>query len=98
LCVFSEKRGGWISVPMVEDAIIVNTGELLKHWSNDEFLSVKHFANNNIGDTSRYSMPFFFNANTDYRMHCVPSCCGPDRPARYPAISYAESQGVIQGE
>jgi isopenicillin N synthase-like dioxygenase len=98
LCVFSERRRCWISVPMIEAAIIVNTGELLKHWSNDEFVSVKHFANNNVSNASRYSIPFFFNANTDYRMKCIPSCCGPDRPARYAEISYAESQGVVQGE
>jgi len=98
LCVFSEKRRQWISVPMIEGAFIVNTGELLKHWSNDEFVSAKHFANNNFGKVSRYSIPFFFNATTDYTMTCIPSCCGPDRPAKYPAISYAESQGVTQGE
>jgi isopenicillin N synthase-like dioxygenase len=98
LCVFSEKRGCWLFVPMIEGAFVVNTGELLKHWSNDEFVSTKHFANNNTSGASRYSIPFFFNANTDYPMNCIPSCCGPDRPAKYPAISYAESQGVTQGE
>lgn len=118
LCVFSEARQRWIEVPLVENALIVNTGELLKQWSNDEFLSVKHFANANTNvnanasahpntDTmahssaaqrSRYSVPFFFNAHPDYPMHCLPSCCGVDRPAKYPAISYAQSQGVIQGE
>jgi len=98
LCVFSEKRRQWISVPMIDGAFIVNTGELLKHWSNDEFVSAKHFANNNLGEVSRYSIPFFFNAMTDYTMTCIPSCCGPDRPPKYAAISYAESQGVTQGE
>jgi isopenicillin N synthase-like dioxygenase len=98
LSVYSEKRSRWISVPIIDGAFIVNTGELLKHWSNDEFISTKHFANNNYGDVSRYSIPFFFNATTDYTMTCIPSCCGPDRPAKYQAISYAESQGVTQGE
>lgn len=98
LCVFSEKRHCWITVPMIREALIVNTGELLKHWSNDEFVSVKHFANNNSGDASRFSIPFFFNANSDYKMTCIPSCCSPQRPAKYPPISYAESQGVTQGE
>ncbi|MFT6039655.1 MAG: isopenicillin N synthase-like dioxygenase, partial [Candidatus Azotimanducaceae bacterium] len=46
----------------------------------------------------RYSIPFFLNANSDYPMTCVPSCCGPDNPPKYPPISYAESQAVIQGE
>ena len=83
---------------MLEDAFIVNTGELLRTWSNDRFISVKHFANNNTGNASRYSIPLFLNANSDYRMTCIPSCHGPDNPAKYPPISYAESQAVVQGE
>ena len=106
LCVFSEQRRCWVEVPQIDGALIVNTGELLKQWSNDEFISVKHFANarsvselNPAPDQhSRYSVPFFFNANADYPMHCIPSCCSTDRPPKYPAISYAQSQGVVQGE
>jgi len=98
LTIFDERRGEWIKVPVLENAFIVNTGELLRQWTNDRFISVKHFANNNTGSTSRYSIPFFFNANTRYRMECVPSCHGPDNPAKYPAISYAESQAIAQGE
>jgi isopenicillin N synthase-like dioxygenase len=98
LTIFSERRQQWIKAPMLENAFIVNSGELLKHWTNDRFISVKHFANNNAGATSRYSIPFFLNANSSYTMTCVPSCCGPDKPARYPPISYAESQAIAQGE
>jgi isopenicillin N synthase-like dioxygenase len=104
LVIFSERRQQWIRVPLLQDALIVNSGELLRTWTNDTFMSVKHFANNNnnnnTGDdpVSRYSIPFFLNANSDYRMTCIPSCCGPGNPAKYPPISYAESQGVVQGE
>jgi isopenicillin N synthase-like dioxygenase len=98
LTIFSEKRQKWVNAPMLENAFIVNSGELSRHWSNDRFISVKHFANNNIGETSRYSIPFFLNANAGYTMTCIPSCCGPDNPAKYPPISYAESQVAVQGE
>jgi isopenicillin N synthase-like dioxygenase len=98
LSIFSERRQQWIKAPLLEDAFIVNSGELLRTWTNDRFISVKHFANNNTGNESRYSIPFFLNANSDYRMTCIPSCCGPDNPAKYPPISYAESQAVVQGE
>ncbi len=98
LVIYSERRQKWLKAPALDNAFIVNTGELLKQWTNDKFISVKHFANNNTADSSRYSIPFFFNANPDYKMTCVPSCCGPDNPARYPPLSYAESQGVVQGE
>jgi isopenicillin N synthase-like dioxygenase len=98
LTIFSEHRQQWIKAPLLEDAFIVNSGELPRTWTNDRFISVKHFANNNTGDQSRYSIPFFLNANSDYRMTCIPSCCGPGNPAKYPPISYAESQAVVQGE
>jgi isopenicillin N synthase-like dioxygenase len=98
LSIFSEPRQRWIRAPLLEDAFIVNTGELLRAWSNDRFISVKHFANNNTGNESRYSIPFFLNANPDYRMTCIPSCCGPGNPAKYPPISYSESQALVQGE
>ena len=98
LVIFSERRQQWIKAPLLEEAFIVNSGELLRTWTNDRFISVKHFANNNAGSESRYSIPFFLNANSDYRMTCIPSCCGPDNPAKYPPISYAESQAVVQGE
>jgi isopenicillin N synthase-like dioxygenase len=98
LRVFSEIRKSWINVPMIEGAFIVNSGELLRQWTNDRFLSVKHFVKANVSGVSRYSIPFFFNANSDYKMTCVPSCSGPDNPPKYPPISYDESQAVAQGE
>ncbi len=98
LTIYSERRQRWIHAPVIDDAFVVNTGELLKIWSNHRFVSVKHFANNNIGAESRYSIPFFLNANSDYRMTCIPSCCDEHNPPRYPPISYNESQAVAQGE
>jgi len=98
LVIYSESRKCWIKAPLIKNAFIINTGELLKQWSNDYFISVKHFANNNKSGQPRYSIPFFFNATADYPMECIPSCCSDTRPAKYPAVSYLESQSVVQGE
>lgn len=98
LTVFSERRKVWVNAPVIKNSFIVNTGELLKQWTNDRFLSTRHFANNNTGSVSRYSIPFFFNANPHHVMSCITSCCSEVNPARYPPISYAQSQGVVQGE
>ncbi|WP_262694393.1 isopenicillin N synthase family dioxygenase [Kordiimonas aquimaris] len=97
LTIFSEKRKAWIKAPVIEGAFVVNSGELLKQWSNDRFVSTKHFANTD-GTASRYSIPFFFNANADYPMACLPTCCGPDNPPKYPTVSYQDSQAAAQGE
>lgn len=97
LVIYSQLREQWILAPVVPGAFVVNAGELLRQWSNDRVLSTRHFANNR-SDQSRYSVPFFFNATAAYPMECLPTCCGPDNPAKYPTISYLESQGVVQGE
>ena len=102
LTIYHTPKDRWINVPLVDGAFVVNSGELLRQWTNDRFLSVRHFANVDAAavesTSSRYSIPFFFNATRDYPMECVPTCCGPDNPAKYPTISYNESQGVVQGE
>jgi isopenicillin N synthase-like dioxygenase len=97
LTIYSTPRDRWIRAPLVENAFVVNSGELLKQWTNDRYLSVRHFANV-TGDQSRYSIPFFFNATADYPMTCVPTCYDETNPPKYLPISYNESQAVAQGE
>ena len=97
LVIYSALRDQWIQAPVIPGAFVVNTGELLRQWSNDRFLSTRHFANNDAA-ASRYSIPLFFNASGDWPMACLPTCTGPGNPPRYPTISYNESQAVAQGE
>ena len=97
LTVHHAERDEWIVVPVVRDAFVVNGGELLRQWTNDHFLSTRHFADNPTS-TSRYSIPYFFNANADHVMEPLPTCSGPDRPLRHPPVSYRQSQAAVQGE
>lgn len=97
LTIYSHRRDRWIQVPVVPGAYVVNSGELLKQWTNDRYLSVRHFANNDT-DRSRYSIPFFYNAAADFPMECLPTCHGPGNPPKYPTISYEQSQAAAQGE
>jgi isopenicillin N synthase-like dioxygenase len=97
LTIYSSSRGCWIQAPVVPGAFVVNSGELLKQWTNDRYLSVRHFANNDARE-SRYSIPFFYNAAADFPMECLPTCHDADNPAKYPTISYNQSQAAAQGE
>ena len=97
LTIYSHTRKCWIQAPVVEGAFVVNSGELLKQWTNDRYLSVRHFANNDTKE-SRYSIPFFYNAAADFPMACLPTCHSPENPAKYPTISYEQSQAAAQGE
>ncbi|MBT6273127.1 MAG: isopenicillin N synthase family oxygenase [Chromatiales bacterium] len=83
------ESGEWIEAPVVPDSFIVNSGDLLRRWTNHRFLSTPHrVINSNIDD--RYAIPFFYDANVDYPMECISSCCPPDNPARYEPTTYVE--------
>lgn len=98
LAIYSAAHDAWLNAPLVPDSFVVNSGELLKQWSNDRFLSTRHFANNRSSEHSRLSIPLFFNANADYRMECLPSCTDANNPPKYRPVSYLESQAGVQGE
>lgn len=81
--------GRWRLVEKVPGTFLVNTGNLMVRWSNDRFLSTKHRVIN-TADVDRYSSPMFFGPSVDALIEPVPTCCGPDRPARYPPITYGD--------
>lgn len=87
----------WLTVPNLEGHFTVNSGELLKMWTNDRVSSTRHYANA-VG-SSRQSIPFFWHPRADYVMDCrdIPAPSGA--PAgKYPPFSYLQSQGLAQGE
>ena len=83
-------RGDWIDAPVVEGALLVNSGDMLRRWTNDRFLSTPHRVINRTPGRDRYAIPFFFDASADHAMACLPSCCNADDASRYEPISYTE--------
>ena len=81
--------GHWRAVDIVPGTLLVNTGNLMVHWTNGEYLSTKHRVINNNA-TDRYSIPVFFGPSADALIDVLPTCQGPDRPARYKPITYRE--------
>jgi isopenicillin N synthase-like dioxygenase len=81
--------GHWRAVEIVPGTLLVNTGNLMVHWTNGEYLSTKHrVINNNAID--RYSIPVFFGPSADALVEVLPTCQGPDRPPRYKPVTYRE--------
>ena len=77
--------GEWIEVPPLDGAFVVNVGDLLRQWSNGEFLSTPHRVIN-TSDRPRYSIPFFFDPHESTVIAPLESCVGPDRPAAYEPV------------
>ncbi len=81
--------GGWIDAPGVEDAFVVNGGDILHRWTNERFLSTPHRVVNR-SHRDRYAIPFFCDPNHDTVIECLPSCASPGNPAKYPAIAFGD--------
>ena len=79
--------GHWRAVDIVPGALLVNTGNLMVRWTNDEYLSTKHrVINTNTVD--RYSIPVFFGPSGDAMIEVLPTCQGSGRPPHYEPITY----------
>lgn len=83
------RTGEWVQAPYIENAFIVNIGDMLACWTNDRFTSTVHRVLN-TSTQDRYSIPIFYDPHFDTIAQCLPSCCGPDNPPRYPAIRCGE--------
>ena len=80
--------GAWADVPYVPGSFAVNSGDMLKRWTNDRFKSTPHRALPPVG-RPRYAIPYFMGPHLDTAIACLPTCQGPGNPPRYPPITYA---------
>jgi isopenicillin N synthase-like dioxygenase len=83
--------GSWADVPPVDDAFVVNLGDLMRQWTNDLWCSTMHRVVNPPRDKAlgsrRISLVFFHQPNYDAMVSCLPGCQGPGNPARYAPIT-----------
>ena len=79
--------GEWMKAPLLPGAYIVNSGDTLRRWSNERFLSTPHRVLNNIAGRDRYSVPFFVGPEYDTVIEALPTCVGPDNPAKYEPVT-----------
>jgi isopenicillin N synthase-like dioxygenase len=90
--------GTWLAAPCLPDACIVNAGDLLQRWTNDEVRSVLHRVVAPAGEAaarSRYSAVLFYQPQPAALITCLEPCQAPDRPAKYAPIAAGEH---IQGK
>lgn len=75
----------WMDVPHVENAYVVNLGDLLMRWTNDVYVSTPHRVMPPASE--RYSIAFFFQPNPDVVVEALP---GTGKDAHYPPITSAD--------
>jgi len=88
--------GDWIDVPVIPDSFVVNTGDILNHWSNGRFISTPHRAFN-VGTGPRYAIPFFFHPNKTTLIEALPTCTSADNPPRFEAQTVGDYMAWFRG-
>lgn len=80
-------QGRWTPVPHVEDAFIINIGDVIQVWSNDRYVAPLHRVRVNQSK-ERMSIPFFFNPRHSFDY--APVTDTTQEPPRYAPINWGE--------
>ena len=88
-----DRSGDWIRPPSIPGTLVVNTGEMLAHYSNDRFVPTPHRVINRTPHL-RHAMPFFYGPNRNKLISCVPTCVSESNPARYRPSTSAERNAI----
>ncbi|WP_187829900.1 isopenicillin N synthase family dioxygenase [Siccirubricoccus phaeus] len=91
------QAGEWIDAPVIPEAFVVNTGDILNRWTNGRFISTPHRAFNTM-KTARYAIPFFFHPKEETLVECLPTCTSADNPPRFPAQTVGEYMAWFRGQ
>jgi len=83
--------GAWHDVPFIPGSFAVNSGDMMKRWTNGRFKSTPHRALPPVG-RHRYAIPFFLGPQFDWVIECLPTCSSADNPPRWEPITYAAWQ------
>jgi isopenicillin N synthase-like dioxygenase len=81
----------WVQPPVVPYSFIVNSGDMLKRWTNGKYLSTAHRASN-LSEVDRYAVPFFYGARDDAVVEPVPTTVSAETPSRYEPTTYGDYQ------
>lgn len=88
------KSGEWLDIPAVNGALVVNIGDLMAEWTNDQWVSTLHRVINPprdaAKDSRRISLVFFHQPNYDSMISCLPTCLSPGEKPKHKSISSGE--------
>lgn len=80
--------GEWIDVPLLDDAFVINIGDMMEALSNGAFVATSHRVRKVAEE--RYSFPMFCNLDYDTVIEPVPELVSKDCPPRYEPLIAGE--------
>ncbi|KAF7195826.1 Proline hydroxylase buaE [Pseudocercospora fuligena] len=86
--------GKFVDATPIEGTVVVNAGDLLARWSNDNIKSTVHRVVEppTQSDThpARYSIPYFCHPNHDSMIHAIPGTHSAENPIKYEPVNCGE--------
>ncbi|NNE85993.1 MAG: isopenicillin N synthase family oxygenase [Alphaproteobacteria bacterium] len=79
--LYATPSGNWCPAPHVAGAIVVNTGEFLKRWTNGRFLPTPHRVT--VPKRDRYALTFHYSPADETVADPLDTCVGPDNPRKF---------------
>ncbi len=85
------RQKQWVDVMPIPDSFVVNIGDLMMQWTNEQWISTVHRVVNppreRTSESRRQSLVFFHQPNYDAMIECLASCHDADHPPKYAPIS-----------
>ncbi|KAL4180350.1 hypothetical protein AMTRI_Chr13g91680 [Amborella trichopoda] len=76
------KEREWVAVKLVPNSYIINIGDIVQVWSNDEYVSAEHRVVVN-SKRERFSMPFFYNPSAYEFIKLLEEIVSKENPPNY---------------
>jgi len=85
------RQGNWIDAPALDDTFVVNLGDMMMRWTNNEWISTPHRvavpAASERDQSRRLSIGYFVGPNYDSMIECLPGCIESGQKPYYPPVS-----------
>lgn len=85
----ADAAGEWVDAPFVAESLVINTGDMIRRWTNDRWCSNLHRVLPPPAERPQeelISLVFFGEPSFDTSIETIPTCVTDDNPARYPPI------------
>jgi isopenicillin N synthase-like dioxygenase len=85
--------GNWHPVRPAHGALLVNLGDAIARWTNEEWISTLHRVvppRRGGALVPRRSAAYFHDGNVDAVIECLPGCVRDGQPARYAPVTVGE--------
>jgi len=85
-----DAEGAWHPVAPENDAIVINTGDLMERWTNGKYRSTPHRVQPKQGDVDRYSIAVFVDPDTQTPVKVLDSCLEAGERPNFPEVTAGE--------